>query len=134
MYHAAPDCKGYTHGGLVNNCFWLWPPFSTFHSTNLMQKYLEAGAHIISTNTFNSNRVSQEDYDLQHLVDELNHAGARIARECIQQLESVDPTPRFVAGSMGPSNKSISRGNTSMLSGYTLPYGFYRYNDWTCRS
>lgn len=67
-------------------------------------QYVKAGADIISTNTFNANAISQADYDMEHLVREMNVAGARIARRV------ADAAPRrvLVAGSMGPTNKTAS--------------------------
>ena len=62
--------------------------------------YLEAGADIIETNTFNSNAVSQADYGLQDLVYELNKAGAQVARQAADEWTARTPEkPRFVAGS-----------------------------------
>ena len=67
--------------------------------------FLEAGADIILTNTFNANRISQADYATEDLAYELNVAAARLAREAVAQFNA---RPRFVAGSMGPLNKSLS--------------------------
>ena len=71
------------------------------------REYLKAGADIIETNTFNGNSISQADYDTQWHVLELNRAAARIAREAADEF-STDDKPRFVAGSLGPTNKSLS--------------------------
>jgi len=71
--------------------------------------YLEAGADIIETNTFNANKISQSDYDTQELVYEQNVMGAKIAREAADEYTLKDPSkPRFVAGSIGPTNKTAS--------------------------
>ncbi|HET7764121.1 MAG TPA: methionine synthase [Burkholderiales bacterium] len=71
--------------------------------------YLDAGADIIETNTFNSNAPSQADYGLQGLAYELNEAAARIAREAADRASDRDPRkPRFVAGVLGPTNKTAS--------------------------
>jgi len=71
--------------------------------------YLEAGADIIETNTFNSTSVSQSDYGLQALVRELNHEGARLARACCDEVTARDPSrPRFVAGVIGPTSRTAS--------------------------
>lgn len=71
--------------------------------------YLEAGADIIETNTFNSNAVSQEEYGLQDLVYELNKAGAAVARKAADACTRLNPgKPRFVAGSMGPTGRTAS--------------------------
>jgi 5-methyltetrahydrofolate--homocysteine methyltransferase len=71
--------------------------------------YLEAGADILSTNTFNSNAPSQADYGLEGLAYELNHAAAKIAREAADRFTDRDSArPRFVAGVLGPTNKTAS--------------------------
>lgn len=73
------------------------------------EKYLEAGADIIETNTFNSNRFSQADYHLEEYVYEMNLESARIARKVADASTKKDPSrPRFVAGAMGPTNKTGS--------------------------
>ena len=70
-------------------------------------KYLEAGADIISTNTFSSQRISQADYQLEDKAREMALEGARIARHCADDF-STEEKPRFVAGSVGPTNKTCS--------------------------
>ena len=66
-------------------------------------KYLEAGADIIETDSFNSNALSMADYDLQDHVVELNQAAAQIARRAADAMTRKTPDrPRFVAGSIGP--------------------------------
>ncbi|MBP8926354.1 MAG: methionine synthase [Pseudomonadales bacterium] len=73
------------------------------------EAYLEAGADIIETNTFNSTAASQSDYQLQHLVKELNETGARIAREAAAAFTARNPDrPRFVAGVLGPTSRTAS--------------------------
>ena len=69
--------------------------------------YLEAGADIIETNTFNSSSISQADYGLEHLVEELNEEGARLARTICDEAETTD-RPRLVAGVLGPTNRTAS--------------------------
>ena len=69
--------------------------------------YLEAGADIIATNTFSSQRISQADYHLEAEAYEMAFEGARIARQVADQF-STEEKPRFVAGSMGPTNKTCS--------------------------
>ena len=69
--------------------------------------YLEAGADIITTNTFAATRISQEDFDIAHLARQLNEAGAGIARQVADQFSTADK-PRFVAGSLGPTTRSAS--------------------------
>ena len=71
------------------------------------RKYLEAGADIITTNTFNSQRVSQADYGLEAFCREMALEGARIARRAADDYSSPGK-PRFVAGSVGPTNKTCS--------------------------
>ncbi len=71
--------------------------------------YLEAGADIIETNTFNSNSASMADYHMQDLVYELNLSGAKLAHEAAQAMEAKTPDkPRFVAGVLGPTTKTAS--------------------------
>lgn len=69
--------------------------------------YLEAGADIIATNTFSSQRISQADYHLESESSEMALAGARLARLVADQY-STPEKPRFVAGSIGPTNKTCS--------------------------
>lgn len=71
------------------------------------EKYLNAGADIIETNTFNAQRISLADYHTEHLVQEINRTAARIAREVADSFSTSDK-PRFVAGSVGPTNKTCS--------------------------
>ncbi|HEX6107032.1 MAG TPA: methionine synthase [Gemmatimonadales bacterium] len=71
--------------------------------------YLEAGADIIETNSFNSTAASLADYGMEELVYELNHSAARLAREAADEFETRDPdTPRFVAGVLGPTSRTAS--------------------------
>jgi 5-methyltetrahydrofolate--homocysteine methyltransferase len=71
--------------------------------------YLEAGADIIETNTFTATTISQADYRLEDFVYEMNVEGARIARRAAEKAEAEDPSrPRWVAGSIGPMNRSAS--------------------------
>jgi 5-methyltetrahydrofolate--homocysteine methyltransferase len=71
--------------------------------------YLEAGADIIETNTFNANAISQADYGLEGLVYEMNKAAAEIAASAAKEYTERDPgRPRFVAGALGPTNKTAS--------------------------
>ncbi len=73
------------------------------------EAYLEAGADIIETNTFNSTRISQSDYGLAEYVHEINLNAARIARKVANKYSKIDPLkPRFVAGAIGPTNKTAS--------------------------
>ena len=70
--------------------------------------YLEAGADIIETNTFNSTRISQADYAMEELVAELNFTAARLAREAVDEAQGKDGKCRFVAGALGPTNRTAS--------------------------
>jgi len=71
--------------------------------------YLEAGADILETNTFNANRISQADYGMEGLVHEINLSAARIAKACADEYTLKNPLkPRFVAGAVGPTNKTAS--------------------------
>lgn len=70
--------------------------------------YIEAGAVLLATNTFNANRISQADYGAESLVREINVAAARIIREAVDAATAKDGVPRFVAGAMGPTNKTLS--------------------------
>ncbi|NQD38576.1 methionine synthase [Permianibacter sp. IMCC34836] len=73
------------------------------------EAYLEAGADIIETNTFNATRISMADYEMQHLAHALNVAAARVAREAADHYTAKDPTkPRFVAGVLGPTSRTAS--------------------------
>ena len=70
-------------------------------------KYLQAGADIITTNTFSSQRISEADYHLEQYARQMALEGARIARRCADAF-STEQKPRFVAGSVGPTNKTCS--------------------------
>lgn len=71
--------------------------------------YLNAGSDIIETNTFSGTTIAQDDYDLAHLAYELNLASAQVAREACDEMEQLTPDrPRFVAGAIGPTNRTAS--------------------------
>ncbi|MFC4096513.1 homocysteine S-methyltransferase family protein [Euzebyella saccharophila] len=73
------------------------------------KKYLEAGADILETNTFSGTTIAMADYHMEDLVYELNYESARIAKEVADEFTKKDPNkPRFVAGSIGPTNKTAS--------------------------
>ncbi|RZT54701.1 5-methyltetrahydrofolate--homocysteine methyltransferase [Sphingomonas sp. BK036] len=74
----------------------------------ITREYLEAGSDIVSTNTFSANIISQADYGAEHLVREINVESARIARALANEYEAKDGRPRFVAGAIGPTNKTLS--------------------------
>ena len=72
-------------------------------------KYLEAGADIIETNTFSSTTIAMADYEMEDFVYELNYESAKIAKEIANEFTAKDPNkPRFVAGSIGPTNRTAS--------------------------
>ena len=70
--------------------------------------FLEAGADIIETNTLNSNKISQSDFNLENLVYELNYQSAKIAKELCEEFTLKDGKKKYVAGSVGPTNKMAS--------------------------
>ena len=74
----------------------------------ITRQYLAAGSDIVSTNTFSANRISQADYAAEALVGDINRASAGIARTCADEAEAADGRPRFVAGAIGPTNKTLS--------------------------
>ena len=75
--------------------------------TGIHEAYLQAGADIIETNTFSSTTIAQADYGMEALADEMNREGARLAREAADAASTPDK-PRFVAGAMGPTNRTAS--------------------------
>ncbi len=73
------------------------------------QEYLKAGADIIETNTFNGTKISQADYGTEQFVYEINFSAAKIAKEAAIEFTKLNPEkPRFVAGALGPTNKTLS--------------------------
>ena len=73
------------------------------------RKYLEAGADILETNTFSSTSIAMADYEMEGFIYELNYQSAKIAKEIAQEFTIKNPSkPRFVAGSIGPTNKTAS--------------------------
>ncbi|QGJ69666.1 5-methyltetrahydrofolate--homocysteine methyltransferase [Planctomycetales bacterium 10988] len=98
--HPAPQLKG------NNDLLCMTKPEAI---EEIHYQYLSAGAHIVETNTFNSTRISQADYQLEDLARELNIAAAQCARRAVDRMMAIDPdTPRFVAGAIGPTNKTLS--------------------------
>lgn len=75
--------------------------------SDIHHKYLAAGADIIETNSFNATRISQADYHVEHCVRDINLAAARLARQAADAFSTAEK-PRFVAGSVGPTNKTCS--------------------------
>ena len=74
---------------------------------DIHRRYLEVGADIISTNTFSAQRISQADYHMESFSRDIAYAGAKLARKCADEYSTADK-PRFVAGSIGPTNKTCS--------------------------
>lgn len=76
---------------------------------NIHRDYLEAGADILETNTFNATSISMADYDMQSLVSEINIEAARLAKQAAAEFTAKNPDkPRFVAGVLGPTNRTAS--------------------------
>jgi 5-methyltetrahydrofolate--homocysteine methyltransferase len=75
---------------------------------DIHRAYFEAGADIASTNTFNSTTISQSDYGTEALARAMNEAGARLAREVADEFEAQDGKPRWVAGAIGPTNRTAT--------------------------
>ena len=75
---------------------------------SIHRAYFEAGADIAETNTFSANRISQADYGAEGLVREINVASAQLARKLADEYQAKDGRPRFVAGALGPTNKTLS--------------------------
>lgn len=76
--------------------------------SDITRAYFEAGSDIVSTNTFSANRISQADYAAEGLVREINVASGQLARKLAEEFEGRDGRPRFVAGAIGPTNKTLS--------------------------
>mgnify|MGYP001009670497 FL=1 len=74
---------------------------------DIHRQYLEVGADIISTNTFSAQRISQADYHMESFSRDIAYAGAKLARKCADEYSTADK-PRYVAGSIGPTNKTCS--------------------------
>ena len=80
------------------------------------REYYKAGSDIVETNSFNANRISQVDYGMEDVVYEINKTSAEIAREVAKEFMLEDPTrKRFVAGSVGPTNKMLLLPNSTSL-------------------
>jgi 5-methyltetrahydrofolate--homocysteine methyltransferase len=75
---------------------------------SIHRAYFEAGADIAETNTFSANRISQADYGAEHLVRDINIQSAQLARRIADEYQAGDGRPRFVAGALGPTNKTLS--------------------------
>lgn len=76
---------------------------------DIHRKYFQAGADIVETNTFSGTSIAMADYRMEELIYELNYSSAKIARQVAEELSLANPDkPRFVAGAMGPTNKTAS--------------------------
>jgi 5-methyltetrahydrofolate--homocysteine methyltransferase len=75
---------------------------------DITRAYLDAGSDLVSTNTFSANRISQADYKAEGLVRDINVASGQIARKLVDEYAANDGRPRFVAGAIGPTNKTLS--------------------------
>lgn len=76
--------------------------------SDITRAYFEAGSDIVSTNTFSANRISQADYAAEGLVRDINVASGQLARALAEEYAAKDGRPRFVAGAIGPTNKTLS--------------------------
>ena len=74
----------------------------------ICERFADVGAEILATNTFNANRISQADYAAEHLVRDINRKSAAIMREVADRYSAKDAKPRWVAGALGPTNKTLS--------------------------
>ncbi|MEL6237777.1 MAG: homocysteine S-methyltransferase family protein [Pseudomonadota bacterium] len=75
---------------------------------DITRSYFDAGSDVVSTNTFSANRISQADYAAEETVADINIASGKIARELADEYAAKDGKPRFVAGAIGPTNKTLS--------------------------
>jgi len=75
---------------------------------SICESFADAGAEILATNTFNANAISQADFAAEHLVRDINRTSAEIVREVADRYSSKDGRPRWVAGAIGPTNKTLS--------------------------
>ena len=92
--------------------------------TDIHRKYLDAGADIIETNTFNAQRISMADYRLEDVCREINLEACRLAREAADEYTAKTPSrPRYVAGSMGPTAKTCSIATDTSQPGWA-PFGY----------
>jgi len=110
QYHLREDdfrgCCFSHHSQDLKGCNDVLSLNSPFIIRDIHRKYLEAGADIIETNTFNAQCISLGDYGLKDYVRDINLAAARLARQCADEFSSSDK-PRFVAGSVGPTSRTV---------------------------
>ena len=95
------------HDGELRGCNDVLSLTCPFVVSDIHRKYLEAGADLIETNTFNAQRISMSDYGLEDHCREMNLAAARIARQCADEFSSPEK-PRYVLGSIGPTSRTCS--------------------------
>ena len=95
------------HDGELRGCNDVLSLTCPFVVSDIHRKYLEAGADLIETNTFNAQRISMSDYGLEDHCREMNLAAARIARQCADEFTSPEK-PRYVLGSIGPTSRTCS--------------------------
>jgi 5-methyltetrahydrofolate--homocysteine methyltransferase len=108
-YRGAPACGLTGHGCDVKGDNDLLAVTNPEVIRAIHNSFLEAGADIIETNTFNATRIAQADYRLEGRVRDINFAAARIARECADAWTAKTPDkPRFVAGALGPTNRTAT--------------------------
>jgi len=110
QYHLREEdfrgCRFAQHPTDLRGCNDVLVLTAPFVVADIHRKYLKAGADIIETNTFNAQSISLGDYGLQQHVRDINIAAARLARQCADEFSTPDK-PRYVAGSIGPTNRTI---------------------------
>ena len=99
-------CRFAQHPTDLRGCNDVLSLTAPFVVRDIHRKYLQAGADIIETNTFNAQRISLQDYGLQDSVRDINLAAARLARQCADEY-STPARPRYVAGSIGPTSRTF---------------------------
>ena len=103
-------CRFANHSTDLKGCNDVLSLTAPYIIRDIHHKYLEQGANLIETNTFNAQRISMQDYGLQNHCREINMAACRLAYDAVNAYRELDPdTPRFVAGSIGPTNQTFMR-------------------------
>ena len=103
-------CRFANHSTDLKGCNDVLSLTAPYIIRDIHHKYLEQGANLIETNTFNAQRISMQDYGLQNHCREINLAACRLACDAVNAYRELDPdTPRFVAGSIGPTNQTFMR-------------------------
>ena len=128
QYHLREEdfrgCRFASHGYDLKGCNDVLSLTCPFVVSDIHRKYLEAGADIIETNTFNAQRISMGDYGLQDHCRDINLAAARLARQCANAFSTSDK-PRFVAGSIGPTSRTTSVSTSGEPLSKDLLYAAY---------